>query len=115
MTFLTADLLEGVSGPVDLIVSNPPYMSLEIEPTLQPEVARYEPRQALYAGGDGLDAYRRLFPAAAERLADGGLLVVEFGFGQEADVRDLARAAGLQVTRVRLDLQGIPRVAVMRR
>jgi release factor glutamine methyltransferase len=115
LTFVVTDLLDRVSGPFDLIVSNPPYMSPEIEPTLQPEVAWYEPRQALYAGGDGLDAYRRLFPAAAERLADEGLLVVEFGFGQEADVRDLARTAGLTVTRVSADLQGIPRVAVIRR
>lgn len=115
MTFQLTDLLNGISGPLDLVVSNPPYMSPEIEPTLQPEVARYEPRQALYAGGDGLDTYRRLFPAAAERLADGGLLVVEFGFGQEADVRRLAHAAGLRVARVRADLQQIPRVAVLRR
>jgi len=115
VTFLLTDLLDGVSGPLDLIVSNPPYMSSEIEPTLQPEVAKYEPRRALYAGDDGLDAYRRLFPAAAERLADKGLLVVEFGFGQEGDVRRLARAAGLQVARVRADLQNIPRVAVLRR
>jgi release factor glutamine methyltransferase len=115
MAFRLTHMLDGLSGPFGLIVSNPPYVSSESETTLQPEVARYEPRQALYAGGDGLDAYRGLFPAAAERLADEGLLVVEFGFGQEADVRDLARAAGLTVLRVRPDLQGIPRVAVLRR
>lgn len=113
--FVLTNLLAGVEVPLDLIVANPPYMALDVEPTLQPEVARYEPRQALYAGPDGLDAYRNLFPAAAERLADQGRLVVEFGFGQEADVRRLAETAGLTVLHVMNDLQGIPRVAVLRR
>ena len=113
--FRVTDLLGGIAGPLDLIVSNPPYLSPDVEPILQPEVARHEPRQALYAGADGLDAYRRLLPAAAERLAAGGLLVVEFGLGQEADVRALAESAGLAVARVNPDLQGIPRVAVIRR
>lgn len=115
MTFVLTNLLAGVEVPLDLIVANPPYMAPEVEPTLQPEVARYEPRQALYAGRDGLDTYRNLFPAAAARLADEGRLVVEFGFGQEADVRRLAATAGLTVLHVRPDLQGIPRVAVFRR
>lgn len=115
IVFALTNLLDGVSGPIDLIVANPPYMAPDIEPTLQPEVARFEPRQALYAGHDGLDAYRALFPAAADRLADDGRLVVEFGFGQEADVRRLAGTAGLTVVRVRPDLQGSPRAAVLRR
>jgi release factor glutamine methyltransferase len=115
ITFVVTNLLAGVEVPLDLIVANPPYMPQDVEPTLQPEVARYEPRQALYAGRDGLDAYRNLFPAAVERLADEGRLVVEFGFGQEADVRRIASTAGLTVMHVRPDLQGIPRVAVLRR
>ena len=115
MTFLATNVLDGLAGPLDLIVSNPPYMSADVEPSLQPEVSRFEPRQALYAGTDGLATFRRLFPAACERLADDGLLVIEFGFGQEADVRGLAREAGLIVTGVKCDLQNIPRVAVLRR
>jgi release factor glutamine methyltransferase len=115
ITFVLTNILAGVEVPLDLIVANPPYMPLEIEPTLQPEVAKYEPRQALYAGEDGLDAYRGLFPGAAARLADEGRLVVEFGFGQEEDIRALAGTAGLTVLRVKPDLQGIPRVAVLGR
>ena len=115
ITFVLTNLLAGVEVPLDLVVANPPYMAEHVEPTLQPEVARYEPRQALYAGRDGLDAYRNLLPAAAERLAEDGRLVVEFGFGQEDDVRRLAATAGLTVLHVRPDLQGIPRVAVLRR
>lgn len=115
IVFTRTNLLDGISGPFDLIVANPPYLAPEVEPTLQPEVARFEPPQALYGGRDGLDAYRGLFPAAADRLADEGRLVVEFGFGQEADVRRLASTAGLTIVRVRPDLQGIPRAAVLRR
>jgi release factor glutamine methyltransferase len=114
IVFTLTNLLDGIAGPIDLIVANPPYMAPDVEPTLQPEVARFEPRQALYGGRDGLDAYRGLFPAAADRLADAGRLVVEFGLGQEADVRRLASTTGLTVVRVRPDLQGIPRVAVLR-
>jgi hypothetical protein len=51
---------------------------------------------------------------AAVGLAPGGRLIVEFGWGQEEGIRALARAAGLDVLRVRADLQRIPRVAVLR-
>jgi release factor glutamine methyltransferase len=115
ITFVQGDVLQDVAGPADLIVSNPPYVPAGDAPTLQPEVARYEPSSALYGGDDGLDVIRRLFGSARQCLADGGWLVVEFGFGQEAAVRDAARKAGWTVARIRSDLQGIPRIAVLRR
>jgi len=115
ITFVQGDLLEGLAGPADLIVSNPPYVPVGDAATLQPEVARYEPSSALYGGDDGLDVIRRLFGSAHQRLADGGWLIVEFGFGQEAAVRESARKAGWNVARMRSDLQGIPRIAVLRR
>jgi release factor glutamine methyltransferase len=83
--------------------------------TLQPEVARYEPSSALYGGPDGLDVIRRVLADARPHLATGGWLIVEFGFGQEAAVREAARGLGWAVEHVRGDLQGIPRVAVLRR
>ena len=85
------------------------------EPTLQPEVRQYEPHTALFGGNDGLGAIRTLLGTADDRLAPGGWLIVEFGFGQEAGVRDTARRTGWTVTRMRSDLQAIPRVAVLRR
>lgn len=116
VTFLEADLLDGVQSAADLIVSNPPYVPAGGAASLQPEVGRYEPATALFGGDDdGLDTVRRLFATAFRHLADDGRLVVEFGFGQEASLGDAARDAGWQVTRVRDDLQGIPRVAVLRR
>lgn len=115
IAFVQGDLLQDVAGPADLIVSNPPYVPAGDAATLQPEVARYEPSSALYGGDDGLDVIRRLFGSARQHLADGGWLIVEFGFGQEAAVREAAREAGWNVARMRSDLQGIPRIAVLRR
>lgn len=115
ISFVEGDVLDGVDVRADLIVSNPPYVPSPDAGTLQPEVDRYEPHAALFGGADGLDVIRRLFATAASRLAGEGRLVIEFGFGQEADVRGLAQAAGWRVVRIRPDLQGIARTAVLRR
>jgi release factor glutamine methyltransferase len=115
ITFVQADVLKDLTEPADLIVSNPPYVPAGDAATLQAEVARYEPSSALYGGPDGLDVIRRLVGSARQHLAVGGWLIIEFGFGQEAAVREVAREAGWNVARIRSDLQGIPRVAVLRR
>ena len=113
--FLNADLLDDVT-PADLIVSNPPYIPAGDAPGLQPEVAQHEPAVALFGGpGDGLELVRRLLASAAAHLADEGRLMIEFGFGQEAPLREAARHAGWDVVRICNDLQGIPRVAILRR
>lgn len=115
ITFLHGDLFENVTGPADLIVSNPPYVPTGDRATLQTEVARYEPAAALYGGPDGLDVIRRLLDGAPAVAAPGGWLMMEFGYGQEAAVDDAARRTGWTVARIRSDLQGIPRIAVLRR
>jgi release factor glutamine methyltransferase len=97
-----------LTGPFDLIVSNPPYVaSCEIA-TLAPEVRR-DPRRALDGGADGLDGYRTIARQAGNLLGPNGHLVVELGIGQESDVAVLFRAAGLTVAPARPDLSGIPR------
>jgi release factor glutamine methyltransferase len=113
IAFVRTDLLAGVGIQADLIVSNPPYVPSGA--SLQPEVGRHEPAQALFGGGDGLDVMRRLLAAAPRNLAPGGHLVVEFGDGQEADFRVLCEETGWRVVDVRDDLQGIPRVALLER
>jgi release factor glutamine methyltransferase len=116
ITFMQTDLLEDVEETAEVIVSNPPYVPHSDAEGLQPEVAVYEPAAALYGGEeDGLDVVRRLFAAAPKNLAGEGHLVIEFGFGQDEQVHEAARQAGWEITRVRNDLQGIPRVAVLRR
>jgi release factor glutamine methyltransferase len=114
ISFVETDLFDDSEGLAHLIVSNPPYVPEVHAAAVQPEVGRYEPRTALYAGRDGLAVIRRLLAAAPRRLAEEGWLVVEFGLGQEAPFRAVAAEAGWQVARIREDLQGIPRVAVLR-
>jgi release factor glutamine methyltransferase len=113
--FVQGDILAGVTETAELIVSNPPYLADSEAGRLQPEVANYEPRQALAAGHDGLDVVRRLLATAAARLAAGGRIVVEFGFGQDATVAALATAAGWRIIEIRRDLQQIPRTIVLGR
>jgi release factor glutamine methyltransferase len=112
MTFAAGDLLEGVAGPFDVIVSNPPYVPAGV--ALSPDIVRFEPAIALYSGADGLTALERLLTTARGRLAGDGLFVVEFGLGQDDRVSDLARAAGWSDIEISTDLQGIPRVAALR-
>lgn len=109
---LVADLVAG--GPYDLIVSNPPYVTDAEWPGLAPEITRWEPREALLAGPDGLDVIRRLVPAAAAALAPGGQLGVEVGRGQSQAVEELLRRAGLGAVATVADLAGIPRVVTGR-
>jgi release factor glutamine methyltransferase len=106
--FLEGDLLEPVSGRVDAVVSNPPYVAAGER--LAPELG-YEPVAALSGGKDGLDVYRRLVPAAARAR----FVALEVGAGQGPDVTALVREAGFQAVEVVPDLAGIERVVVGRR
>ena len=111
--FRRGEFLAGSTTPVDLIVSNPPYVGEGDRARLPPEVADFEPAGALFAGPDGLDAIRALVSVAARALARGGALILEIGQGQADAVRTLIEATGaLSVLRIRPDLQSIPRVVV---
>jgi release factor glutamine methyltransferase len=109
-TFIACDYASGLSGPFDLIVSNPPYIRSADIGGLAADVRKYDPLAALDGGADGLDAYRVLIPQAACRLAPGAALVVEAGAGQSGDIRGLMTAAGLTpAIAAKADLAGIPR------
>jgi release factor glutamine methyltransferase len=115
IAFVEGDLLSGVRGVAELIVSNPPYVPDGDLASLPLEVSRYEPHEALFAGEDGLSAIARLLEDAVAHLASAGHLVVEFGFGQASKVSALAAAAGWRIHAIRPDLQQIPRVMVLGR
>jgi release factor glutamine methyltransferase len=102
--------LNGVGGPFDAVVSNPPYIGKDDIATLQPEVRAYEPMEALTDGGDGLAFYRRIAALLPQLLVPGGLLAVEIGFGQALDVRAIFEAAGLRDVEIIKDYSGIERV-----
>ena len=110
--FLEGDLLEPIAGEqFDIVVSNPPYVPEGDRESLAVEVRDFEPEEALFAGTDGLDVYRRLIPQAFAALAAGGRLVLEIGYGQEAPVSALLREAGFENVEFTADLQEIARVA----
>ena len=112
--FREGPFLAGLIPPVDLVVSNPPYVADRDRPALPRDVENFEPATALFGGGDdGLDMIRALVPVAAASLAPGGYLVMEIGYGQLEAVRGLIeRTEGLDWSNSRDDLQGIPRVVV---
>src|SRR5262245_10601753 len=88
--FVATDLLDGVPGPIDAVVSNPPYVAERERAMLAPEILRYEPAEALFAGPEGFDALCRLAPAAAASGA--AFAAFEVGAGQAAAVTQLLRA-----------------------
>ncbi len=111
--------LPDVDGPFDLVLANLPYVAERDWPSLQPEVTEYEPREALLAGPDGLDAYRAFIPRCSlllSRYAEQkkGALAVEVGEGQAQAVAGLMRSAGFGELETRLDLAGIERVVLGR-
>jgi release factor glutamine methyltransferase len=105
------DLLADVAGPLDAVVSNPPYVEDGAE--LAPEIVRFEPALALRAGPDGLDVIRRLLPAAGATSAR--VVALEIGDGQASAVAALMVEAGFGDVSVVPDLAGIERVLVGRR
>lgn len=108
--FLEGDLLAPLPEPVDIIVSNPPYIA-EDEWDSLPVSVQQEPALALLAGSDGLDAVRRLLAQAPAKLKSGGMLLVEIGERQGADVLALAHRAFTRAEcRIRTDLAGKDRV-----
>jgi len=80
VTVEEGDMVESLAeraGTIDLVVSNPPYVTTEEMVSLPPEVRDHDPHDALHGGADGLDPYRRIVPAAAKALRPGGLLILE--------------------------------------
>lgn len=98
----------GLSGEFDAIVCNPPYLTARDMENLTREV-REEPREALYGGADGLDYYREILSKYPEKLKNGGLIAVETGASQGADVMKIFSENGLE-PRLERDYAGLDRV-----
>ena len=99
-----------LSGPFDLLVSNPPYIETSAIDGLMPDVARFEPRLALDGGGDGLSAYRAIVGGAAGLVVPGGRVLVEAGEGQAPEISALFSSTGFAVEAPWKDLGGIDRI-----
>ena len=97
-----------------VIVSNPPYIPDSDSAMLQREVRVYEPHVALFGGADGLDVVRKLLRDAPKYLIQNSFLLFEIGFLQSEKVREMIDPRIWQLIEIRSDLQGIPRVVVLR-
>lgn len=106
VAFSQGSWLDGVTGPFDAIVSNPPYIA-----AADPHLAAltHEPLQALASGADGLDDLRAIIRQAPACLAPGGWLLLEHGYDQAQSVCDLLQGAGFADVQSRRDLAGIAR------
>lgn len=109
--FLCADWFEGVEGRYDLIVSNPPYVSLTEMEHVSREV-RHEPRGALTDEADGLSMYRKIVPQARDFLDPQGRLIVEIGWQQAKAVSQMFLEAGFGNVSVKQDLAGRDRAVI---
>lgn len=110
ISFIQGDLFEKVEGKFDIIVSNPPYICRNVIETLMPEVREHEPLLALDGGEDGISFYRRIMEECGSYLCGGGMLFLEIGYDQAADVRKLMEDAGFLEVSVVKDYGGQDRV-----
>lgn len=121
ITWLEGDLLgplanRELEGGIDVIVSNPPYISEADWATLQPEVRLFEPRGALVAGPRGTELQERLLQEAGQYLSPGGALIMEIGSGQAHTVRRIVdEIPGYRFHRLVYDAAGLERVVIVER
>jgi release factor glutamine methyltransferase len=111
-TFECSDLFEDVTETFDVIVSNPPYIPTAVIGTLMPEVAVYEPIQALDGKEDGLYFYKKIIASALQHLNEDGKLMFEIGYDQGESVSNLMKEAGYKDIQVIKDLAGNDRVVI---
>ena len=108
--FLTSDWFENVKGAYDLIISNPPYIGLTEQDEISAEVIKYDPEIALFAGRDGLDAYRRIIPSLTKFLNPDGFVALETGASQSNQVKNMMNAVGFIDAKIVKDLSGKDRL-----
>ncbi|MFG0283884.1 MAG: peptide chain release factor N(5)-glutamine methyltransferase [Phycisphaerales bacterium JB039] len=108
------DLLDPLAGeaPLDVIVSNPPYIPDDEWAAVEANVRDYEPEMALRAGPDGMQFVRPLLEQVGGLLAPGGRVLVEVAASRVEDARGMAEGAGLAGVQVLKDIDGLPRVIV---
>lgn len=111
---LMRPLHPALGGGVDVVVSNPPYVSEEEWETLDPEVRRFEPREAVVGGETGLEVILELLEQVRMWLAPGGWLVIEIAPSQAERVSRLLGILGYQDVVVTKDLAGRDRVVEAR-
>ena len=111
--FLKSDLFENVEfREFDMIVSNPPYISLNEVGIMSDDTLLHEPSEALFAENDGLYFYYEICQKASDYLADFGYLLFEIGYKQGKNVAKIMASSGFKNIEVVKDLAGLDRVVI---
>jgi len=108
--FLKSDWFDAVKGTFDMIISNPPYIGLIERDELPTEIIKYDPEIALFAGRDGLDAYKKIIPDLVKFLNPDGFVVLEIGASQSNQVKNMMNVVGFIDTQIVKDLSGKDRL-----
>jgi len=110
MVPVATDYLAAIGGPLDIILSNPPYIPSAEIADLDAGVRNFDPRLALDGGADGLEAYRAIAASAGNALKRGGSCVLEIGQGQAPAIAAIFADRGFRLEAQTPDLAGIVRV-----
>ncbi|MBQ9610509.1 MAG: peptide chain release factor N(5)-glutamine methyltransferase [Lachnospiraceae bacterium] len=109
---IKTNLFEKIVDRYDIIMSNPPYIKTSDIDEIMEEVREYEPRLALDGDSDGLSYYRRIAGEAGKYLYKNGILLLEIGYEQYEDVRDMLLENGFKNVSVIKDYSGLDRIVV---
>ena len=104
--------LENIEDNFDLVVSNPPYLTLNEINNISDEIRNFEPLIALFGGEDGLDFYQEFSKQLNNKLKKGGYLILEIGASQFSDCREIFRYSGLKFIKKEQDLQKKDRIMI---
>ena len=115
VSWVKSDLFQNIRGAFDMIVSNPPYISTGEIATLEPEVRDCEPRMALDGKADGLYFEEKIAEESLDFLNPGGWLLLEIGYDQGEQMRNVLSGLGYEETEIIRDLGGNDRVAAGRK
>lgn len=114
LSLFVGDLFSPISSKFSMIVVNPPYIALKDAPFIEDEVIKYEARQALFAGHNGLDIIKRILEGITECLCVKGLLIMEVGYDQKDTIeRYIDMYKTLVIKKWIRDISGIERVIVL--
>ena len=110
INILKSDIFENVLSRYDLIISNPPYISLTDYEELPTEIKNFEPRSALLADNNGLFFYNKILQNAKEYLTESGKIYFEIGYDQAEEITEIAKENGFSDIGVFKDLNGFDRI-----
>ncbi len=115
LSWNNVDFAQKIGKKFDMIVSNPPYIPESDAASLAKEVINFDPKEALFAGSDGLKDYRAIAKVAPNILNDGGYILLEAGIHQAEEIEKIFETAGFVWQKTVNDLASIPRCVILKK